>query len=155
MAITSTDELNIKLYFRATQANTSFDDFGYLILFEQGASALTTWEVPSFILNGVPLEKSTLVGDEAVQFTAYEYAYRLSDVDNAGAYRDVVDTQQVLEVVDKPKAAQNPSADLEIDFAAIGGFLSVDGATVKYSAAQDDSSATVVFTVQDVTVDIS
>lgn len=143
------EEIDVKVYFKSTKANTSFDDFGFYILLEGGASAATVWNEPSTVkLNGKTLQEYTLTGDESKQFDAYEYVYRVTD-------EDITDEQNILELVWAPNTGQNPSADVEIDFASIGSFLSVDGSTVKYGAARDDTSATVVFTVQDITYDIS
>lgn len=143
------DELDFALHFRASQANTSFDDFGFYVLVEGGASAATVWAEPSTVeINGRPLTKVTLEGAESKQFSGYEYVYKVTDV-------DVTDADNALRFVWKPNSGQNPTADIEIDFASIGGYLSVDGSTVGYAAAKDDTSATVVYTVQDTTWDLS
>jgi hypothetical protein len=116
---------------------------------------LTEWDEPTVRYEGVTLTEISgldesvggLTSYEAKQFASYEYTYLITT--------NVEDTKRELCIDYVACAGCDPSTDLQIDFAARGNYLSVDGMTVKQGAARDDSSYTVVFTVQDITWDIS
>jgi hypothetical protein len=148
MAFGTSDELDIVVHYRSTKRNTSFDDFGYLILIEAGTDVATKWQDPIVKLNGEVLSEATLRDNEAKQFQSYDFAYRVTN-------NDISDASNELEINWKPNSGQNPSTDIEIDFASIGAYLSVDGKSIGYEAAKDDTSATVVYAVQDWKLDIS
>jgi hypothetical protein len=142
LTVGAIDEVDVTLYFRSTKTNTSFDDFGYYILIEAGTDTATVWQKPTLTLNGVQIESVALAGDEARQFQSYDWAFFVPN-------NDISDAQNTLRINMKPQTSQNPSTDLQWDFAAVGQFLSVDGSSIKQGAARDDTSATVVFAVQD------
>jgi hypothetical protein len=148
MAIGTTDEVDVTLHFRGTKSNTSFSDFGYYILLEAGTDTATVWQEPILTLNGQRLSLVTLTGDEARAWQSYDWAFKVEG-------HDITDANNKLDISMKPQAGQNPSTDLQFDFASIGAYLSVDGSTVKYGGARDNTGASVVFDVMDVTLDIS
>jgi hypothetical protein len=151
LAVGSGECIDITQEFRSTNTSTSFDDFGYLILLEGGASANTIWDVPDTAsVNGKVYEDEMGLLDEheAKQYNDYEYVYIVDD-------HDVVRTKNRFNLEWCANAGQDPTADIEIDYAPRGAYLSIDGSTVKYGAAKDDTSKTVVFAVQDTGVDLS
>lgn len=145
-AIGSTDELTVELDVRATAADTDFNDQYVLILAE---APVATWQEPVLKVNGVKLSdvKGSLTTEEEKQFSSYEYIYKYDG--------SITDDGIVVYYNLKPNDGVDPSVDPELDFAAAGNYLSVDGVTIKTGAAKDTSTYDVVFTVQDVTFDIS
>lgn len=143
--------IDITVEFRSTKTNTSFDDFGYIVLVEGGASANTIWADPDRVaVNGVVLQDidGTLTPEEQDLWDAYEYAYLVES-------QDIDRGKNTLDLEWCAESAQNPTADIEVDFASRGAYLSIDGSTVKYGGAKDDTSNTAVYTVQDITFDLS
>lgn len=146
LAVGSGGQLDLTITARATRTDTDFSDFYTLILVE---APVATWEEPIVKVDGVRLydQKGSLTPEEEKQFSSYEYIYKLEKpIDYAG-----VDIDFHMDAL----AGVDPSTDPQIDFAAAGNYLSVDGVTVKRGAAKDDSSSSVVYTVQDITIDIT
>lgn len=133
---------------RSTAADTDFNDFYTLILVE---APVATWEEPTIKVDGVKVAdvKGSLTSDEEKAFSNYEYIYKID--------KSILDGNDGIKVDVYFKAIDgvDPSTDPEMDFASAGRFLSKDGVSTKVGAADDTSSSTVVFAVQDTTLNIS
>ena len=147
-----------KLYFRANNSISEFNDQGTLILIE---GATTVWKTPVCNLdsgtqglrdsdgNLVDIKGSGTTTEEEKALSAYEYMYLIpADV-------KVSSNQHILTCTFDALDGVNPTTDIEIDFAARGAYLSVDGKTVKVGANDDTSSYSTVFTLMDTLIDIS
>jgi len=150
-AVGAGDELNLILEYRANRTYTDFNDYGHYLLIDAAASK---WDTPIVSYGGIEYEnvKGEMTTYEQRQFADYEYVYKFSHaVKNAPVLS--------ISIYIKPLAGVNPGAsdDLQFDFASIGRYLSIrsGGTVVETGAAKDDSSASVVFAVQDTTLDIS
>jgi hypothetical protein len=142
--------LDVALEVRANLSDADFTDYYTLMLVE---APLATWQEPSVKIGGVKYSnvkgKGVLTPEEETAFSGYEYIYKYE--------KSIMDGQDgaLVEFYMQAKTGVNPSVDPEIDFAAAGRYLSVDGVTTKVGAADDTSSNAAVFDVQDVTFDIS
>ena len=145
-AVGSGGELDITFDVRANATDQEFVDSYALILVE---APVATWNEPNLKLDGVKLVnvKGSLTTHEEKQFSGYEYIYKVTTpIDNDGVK---------LDFQMKALAGVNPSVDPQIDFASAGNYLSVDGIHVYTGAADDTTTAAVVYTVQDIIIDIS
>ena len=147
-ALAAGESLHYEIEVRSTGADTDFNDYYTLILVENPAA---TWKEPTIKVDGQTLSdvKGTLTSDEEKQFSGYEYIYKIDKPILDGGDGIVVDVYM------EALAGVNPSVDPEIDFASAGRYLSVNGVDTKVGAADDTASSNVVYTVQDVTLDIS
>ena len=94
-------------------------------------------------------KKRIITTEEEKALSAYEYMYLIpADV-------KVSSNQHILTCTFDALDGVNPTTDIEIDFAARGAYLSVDGKTVKVGANDDTSSYSTVFTLMDTLIDIS
>ncbi len=158
-ALAAGEDRTWRLYFRSNNSVGEFNDQGTLILIE---APTATYKKPVCSLdNGAAGDRDgdgnlidrrdSLTAEERVQFSSYEYAYVI------GTETKVSNNQHILTCTFDALDGVNPVAadNIEIDFAARGNYLSVDGSTVKTGAADDTSSYAVVFTVQHTAIDIS
>lgn len=146
-AVGSGGEIDMRFEVRATRSDTDFTDYYTLILVE---APVAIWNEPTVSVDGEKLQdaKGTLKPDEEKQFSSYEYIYKYEG--------PITDDGVDIDYHIKALAGVDSSTDLQIDLASAGNYLSNDdGVSILRGAAQDDSSATVVFTVQDITLDIS
>lgn len=143
--------LDFRIEMKGADADQDFQDGYTLVLVEVGTSATATYETPDVRFEGSPLAdiKTSLTPEEQAQFSAYDWVFKIPATNN------IRDTAKYVDFYIKAKAGQNPSTDVEVDFATAGNYLSADGVSIKHGAAKDDSSYTVTYTVQDVTIDIS
>lgn len=148
LAVGASGSLDYTINARSTAVDTDFTDAYTLIAVE---APVTTWETPSIKVDGKTLTnvKGSLTAQEEKQFSSYEYIYKIDNAILDG--NDGIDVRVYLQAL----AGVDPSTDPEVDFATAGNYLSVDGTTVKLGSAKDDSSSTVVYTIQDVTLNIS
>lgn len=140
-------EVDRTIQARATAANNDFNDAYWLILVE---APTATWDIPVVSVNGQVLSdaKGTLTVHESRQFSGYEYIYKVVGVPVTD---DGVDVRIKMDAL----AGVDPSTDPEVDFAAAGNYLSVDGVNVLTGAADDTASSAVVYTVMDTVINIS
>lgn len=139
--------LDTVLKVQGNGVDTDFQDAYVLIAVE---APVTEYDQPSVKFNGVTLSdiKGTgLNADEVKALSGYEYVYKIT----APMQDDISDVAFYI----KATGAANPSSDVEVDFYAAGNYKATAAQTIKTGAVQDDSSKTVVFTVQDVTIDVS
>ena len=151
-AVGVAETINLKLYVQGTATDTAFQDYYTLILIEGGANAITTWEDPALVAwagaSLTEVEMSSLTPEEQDAFNAYDWVYKVdTPIEKNAIY--------TLEIQMSAKAGQNPTADIEIDFASAGNYKSVSGSTVKTGAAKDDSSNSVLYALMDTTIDLS
>jgi len=139
--------LDLTLKVKGVQTDTDFQDAYVLIAVE---APVDKWNEPSVKWDGKTLEDisdSGLTSYEDKKLSSYEYVYKITD----SIEDDIFDLDFYMEAC----AGCDPTADVEIDFFAAGNYLSTSGVEVKTGAAKDDSSNTVVYTTQDVTIDVS
>ena len=146
LAVGSGGELDISFDARATITDGDANDFYTLILVE---APVATWNEPTVKVEGIKLTdvKGSLTTHEEKQFSSYEYIYKFDQA--------ITDDGISVDFVMKALAGVNPSTDPEVDFISAANYLSVDGINVYTGAADDTTTATVVFAVQDITIDIS
>lgn len=133
--------------FKGASIDEDFAD-GYVLVAVE--APLSEYAEPTVKVDGVKksdISDTGLTAYEEKQLSGYEYVYKFD--------MDILDDVHELCVYITAASGQDPSTDLQFDFLTSGNYLSVDGITVKHGAAADDASNTVVFTVQDVTVDMS
>lgn len=139
-------EINFDIQMRSTRADTDFNDKYVLVLVE---APVSTWDEPTVSFEGSQLSdvKGSLTEHEERAYSSYEYIYKVN--------ADLLDSAKTLNLQMKALSGVDPTSDVEVDFASAGTYLSTDGVTVKEGAAQDDSTTSNVYTVQDVTLDLS
>lgn len=149
-AVGSGGQFEATLEYRATSAVRDASDFGYWVMLD---AIPATWQEPSCYLDGVKLtnSKGSFTSKESQQFSGYEYAYKVDG--------KIIDDLHYIRCNFKALAGVNPATggtdDLQVDMVAIGNTLANDGVSIQRGAADDDSSATVTYTVQDFTIDVS
>lgn len=138
------DFLDVTLSVRADQVDTEFCDNYCLVAVE---APVTEYDEPTMTWNGRNLVnvKGTLNVNEEKQLSGYEYIYKLDSdikrtINNLGFYIE---------------ANADASTDLQVDFLAAGKVDSINGVDLLTSTAQDNSGASTVYAIQDVTFDIS
>lgn len=145
-AVGAAGKLDFTLKLEGTAADTSFGDYYTLVAVE---APVSEYQEPQVKYDGVTLLniKGSLTADEVTQFADYEYVYKITDKIQS------TDTHELGFKISATSA--DPSTDLQIDFASAGNYKATSSQTVKNGAAKDDSSHSVVYTVQDVTIDVS
>jgi len=146
-AVGSGGYLDFCIELKSPTTDEDFADAYVLVLIE---APLDKWNEPTVTYDGTVLEDikdSGLTPEESDAFSSYEYVYKITG--------DIKDKVHKLCVYMEACSGCDPTADVEVDFASAGNYLSVDGVTVKQGAAKDDSANTAVFTIQDVTIDVS
>lgn len=142
-------EIDFTIDVRTTGTDTEFNDLGVYILVEAPNSV---YDEPTVKFEGSRLTdvKGELDTNEARTWSGYEYVYFIED---ASIQDDGVEVDFVIQAL----AGVNPADgnDLEVDFATRGAVKEVAGSGMIYSGTNDASSATVIFAVQDITLDIS
>jgi len=127
--------------------DTDFEDAYVLVALEL---PVTEWDKPSVNYDGLTLtdvKTNGLTADETVALNTYEYVYKVD--------KDMLADIHKLNFYVESISGVNPSTDIQIDFFSAGNYLKTSGTGIGVGTHKDDSSKTVVFTVQDVTVDIS
>lgn len=140
------DSLNMRLDLRTNEVDTEFSDNYMLIAIE---APVTEYDEPTVKYNGKTLKDikgSGLNSYESKALSGYEYVYKVEGADV---------THSVNSVDFYMEANSDASTDVQLDFYAAGKVDSINGVDILTSAAQDNSGATVVYTVQDVTIDVS
>jgi hypothetical protein len=145
-AMTAGSYLDFTIKMQGTGVDTDVQDAYILVGVE---APVTEYNEPTVKFEGVKLsdiKDSGLTSDEVKALANYEYVYKITskiedDPHDIGFYIKATDA--------------NPSTDLQIDFFPAGNFKATSAQVVKTGAAQDDSSKTVVYTTQDVTIDVS
>lgn len=146
------DELDFCVDARTAELDTEFTDNGGLVALEL---PVTEFDAPTGVryeaggvstpLNDIKAIAGSLNGNELKQFSNYEYVYAI----------DKVIARDGGKFCLQLRANADASTDIQIDFAARGKVDSVKTPDILISSAQDDSSATTVYAIQDITVDIS
>lgn len=132
---------------QGTGVDTDNQDQYILIAVE---APVTEWDEPSVRFNGgklTDIKDTGLNSDEVKGLSSYEYVYKISD--------NLEDDINSLDFYMQATGSANPSTDLQIDLFPAGWYLQTGGQTLAVSASQNDASKTVVYTTQDITVDIS
>jgi len=148
-AYTEADGIDFTLEARANESDTDFNDFGTYILLDKFDTNI--WETPSVSVDGSSVSDITdqLTSSEKRGLNAYDYIY--------GFDKPVLDGQDGIDVrvTSELLAGASASEDLEIDLASKGAYSSIDGISVLRGSNKDDTSNTVVFAIQDTSVDIT
>lgn len=147
-AIGSDGYFNVMLEARSTRGDTNFNDHYTLVLL---TAPVDEWSIPGVEVDGAKVTdvSGALTAEENRAFSSYDYIYKIDKPILDG--QDGIDVEVYMEAL----SGVNPSTDIQLDFASAGRYLSVDGVSYDIGAAKDDSSTTKVYTVQDVTFDIS
>lgn len=151
MAIGTDEEIDVTLKVRSVEADSDFADLGMYIAVEGSTSV---WQEPTIKFDGATLSnvKGQLSEDEVIYFADYEYVFRvLTPADG----RLIENSDHDLDFQMAARSGVNPSTDVDIDFVSIGSSSATIGDTVIYGAVTDASTPVVVFTRQDVTLDIA
>lgn len=146
LAVGDSGEVDMTLDVRTTLTDREFANIGGYIAVE---AATATWEEPVISVDGKRLTdmKGQLDVSASRALSNYEYVFKLpSGIDRSG-----VEVDFFIEAV----SGVNPTTDIEIDFLAVGSVKETSGSGMLYGTHQDDSSNTVLFAIQDVTVDIN
>jgi hypothetical protein len=145
-AVGSGGDLELRVEARTVDDDEDFADQYVLMALEL---PVTVWETPAVKIDGSSVsEVSGLSSDENLALSDYEYIYRIDgDLLNDG--------EVLIDLKLDALSGQNPTADIEVDFYSAGQFLKTDGTGLLTGTHKDDSSRTVVYTAQDLTVDIS
>ncbi|MEM2121744.1 MAG: hypothetical protein QXU20_03765 [Candidatus Woesearchaeota archaeon] len=135
----------------AVQTDTNYNDRGVWVLIE---APTTTWSTPVVYVNGNRISESSglMTPYEARAFANYEYKFLIPEsvvIKDAG---EGIDLRVVLSLLPGVTSA---NADPEIDLVPRGSYLSIDGVTVKVGAARDDSATTLIYSVYDMTIDVT
>lgn len=147
-ALASGGYLDFSLEVKGADEDEDFVDAYVLILIE---APVAEYKEPVLKYEGQTLTDISddgLTDYEDKQFSSYEYIYKVSK-------KDIGSQPKTVSFYMEAVSGANPSTDVQIDFASAGNYLSTDGVSIKQGAAADDASNTVVFAVQDVTVDVS
>jgi hypothetical protein len=151
MAIGTDEEIDITLKVRSVESDADFADLGMYIAIE---GATSVWQEPTIKFDGATLTnvKGSLSSDEVIYFADYEYVFK---IDTPADGRLVENSDHDLDFQMAARSGVNPTTDVEIDFVSIGSSSATIGDVVNYGGVTDASSPVVVFTDQDVTLDIS
>lgn len=146
-AVSSGGYLDFCIELKGATTDEDFADAYTLVLIE---APLNKWDEPTVKFDGAMLSEVSsggLTSYEQDQFSSYEYYYKLT-----GGIEDHV--HELCLYMDACSGC-DPTVDVEVDLASAGNFLSVDGITILQGGAKDDSANSVVYSVQDNTVDVS
>lgn len=146
-AISSGGYLHFRFDIQGTLADTDSEDAYMLVAVE---APVDKWNEPSLKYNNeklVDIKDSGLTNHEQTGLNSYEYVYKIES--------DFRDDINELSFYMKTCDGCDPTADVEIDLFPAGTYLKTDGSGVAVGAHKDDSTKTVVFTTQDITIDVS
>lgn len=147
-AYDETAGIDVTFEVRARNATTDWNDLGTYILVDLPTDV---FETPTMKVDGTSLDnkKGSLTPQESAGWADYEYIYLFdSPVKDAG---DKIEARFLADLLSGASA----TADISIDFASKGAYLSNDGSTVKYGGVKDDSSFTDVYSIELMTLDIT
>ena len=135
------DFIDVTFDVRAIQTDTEFCDNGCLIGIE---APVSEYDAPTLKFEGLSLRevKANLAGTPAgKQLANYEYVFQYDG--------------EITHDISKLSFYIDASTDLQVDLLAKGRVDSINGKDILVSTALDDSAATTVYTVMDVTLDVS
>lgn len=140
------DYVDMQLQLRAGQVDTEFCDNYCLVAVE---APVTEYEKPDARFEGKTLtdiKGSGLNDYESKQLANYEYVYKLPEA-------EITRRSKFFEFY--IEANSDASTNLEVDLLSAGKVDSINGVDLLTSTAQDDSSSTTVYAVQNTTIAIS
>lgn len=146
-AVAAGGYLDYCIQLRGPTVDEDFSDAYVLLFIDANVNA---WDEPTVRYDGTLLQDISdtgLTDYEQDQWSTYEYAYRIEG--------DIGDTLHEVCVYLPTCSGCNPTLDVWNVFAAAGNYLSTDGRTVLQGAADDTSTNAVVFTIQEVIMDVS
>jgi hypothetical protein len=145
-ALGSGEMLDWRFDIEADGEDVDANDFGLYVLID---ASTAQYEEPVITFAGRVLSEvsGTLDTFEGRAFSSYEYVYRIdSSIENRKA---------TMTFSISPVSGVNPTEDVKIVFAGIGAVKETSSNAMRYSATTDASSPATVFTLQEVTLDIS
>lgn len=152
LAVGTAGNLDLCQDFRIyAHSDEQFMDFAYYILLD---AATTVWDTPTVTVDGVTMTDmcGQMNSDEQKAYSGEEYCYKVTDPNSAitnNDYARVCVNINALSGVD-------PTTDINITIASVGGYTKTTAPTVVARASvKDDSSQTAVFTKQVWVWDIS
>ena len=151
---TATDEslgLDIEFECLAVESDTNYNDRGIWVLID---APTNTWKEPSVYVNGAKLSEASdlMTNYERRAYSDYEYAFLIPESVVVKDGGEGMDVRVVMDLLDGVSSA---GADPQIDFAPRASYLSTDGVNVKVGAVKDDSSTTQIYSIYDITVDVT